>query len=66
MRNARRNMEVQHQATFEAVKAILTPEQLAKLEEMKTHLRRPGPGGHGHGGPQGEGTHKRRGPEGPK
>ncbi len=66
MRNAHRKMEAQHHATFEAVKAILTPEQLAKLEEMETHMRRPGPDGHGRGRPQGEGMHKRRGPDGSK
>jgi protein CpxP len=50
MRDAHRKLEAAHAATFEAVKAILTPEQLAKLEESQKHMRRPGPDGPGEPG----------------
>jgi Spy/CpxP family protein refolding chaperone len=60
MRNAHRAVEAHHKATFEAVKAILTPEQLAQVEEMEKHMRRPGPGGPGMGGPQGQRMRKPR------
>lgn len=59
MRNARHQLETHHQATMEAAKAILTPEQAAKFEEMQKHMMR-GPGGPD--GPQGQGMRKRRGP----
>ena len=46
MKNARNQVEAHHKATLEAVKAILTPEQAAKFEEMqKRMMRGPGPGG---------------------
>jgi periplasmic protein CpxP/Spy len=67
MRNAHRKVEASHQATLDAVKAILTPDQLAKFEEMEKHMRRPGPGGPGgHGGPDGQGPRRRPGPDGAK
>jgi len=66
MRNARLKVEAHHQATFESVKAILTPEQLAKVEEMEKHKRRPGPLGFGPGDPQGQGPRKRQGLRGSK
>ena len=47
MRAAGRKLEAHHKAAFESVKAILTPEQLAKLEEHEKRGRRPGPGGPG-------------------
>ena len=62
MRNAHRKLEAHHQAMFESVKAILTPEQLAKLEEMQKHMRRRGPDGFGPGEPQGQRMRKPRGP----
>ena len=40
--------------------------QLAKLEELEKHTRRPGPGGRGHGGPEGQSLPRRRGPDGSK
>ena len=61
MHNAHQKVEAHHQATIEAVKATLTPEQLAKFEEREKH--RPGGapsrGGFAPGGPQ-----RRRGPGG--
>jgi protein CpxP len=78
MRNAHRAVGAHHKATFDAVKAILTPEQLAKFEEMEKH-RGPGPNGFGPGGhqggpqggrpgggPQGQGPQRRKGPGGSK
>jgi Spy/CpxP family protein refolding chaperone len=57
MKSARKQLEAQHQATLEALKAILTPEQAAKFDEMQKRMRRgPGPDG-----PQGVGM-RRRGP----
>ncbi len=61
MRNAHRKVEAHQKATLEAAKAILTPEQLAKFEEMEKQKRGPGPGGFGPGGPGGPDG---RGPEG--
>lgn len=58
MKNARNQVEAHHKATMDAVKAILTPEQAAKFEEMQKHMMRgPGPNG-----PQGMGMRKRQGP----
>ena len=68
MRAAHKKAEAHRKATFESVKAILTPEQLAKLEEMEKE----GPGrGRGFGpgkpgqpsGPEGR-PRKRQRPEG--
>ncbi len=56
MRNAKRAVEAHHKATFEQVKSILNPEQLARLEEMEKRGPRRGPGG-----PHGQGP-GRRGP----
>ena len=56
MRNARRQVEAAHQAGFEEIKALLTPEQRAKVEEMEKHRGERGgdhgfgPGGHGRPG----------------
>jgi Spy/CpxP family protein refolding chaperone len=73
MSNARRKVEDHQKATFAEVKAILTPEQLAKVEDMEKHMRRPGPGGPGFGpdghqgaGPGGPGVRKPKGPDGSK
>lgn len=58
MKNARNQVEAHHKATMEAVKAILTPEQAAKFEQMQKHMMRgPGPGG-----PKGEGMRRRQAP----
>ena len=60
MKAARGQVEAHHKATMEAVKAILTPEQAAKFEQMQKHRMRgrgPGPGG-----PQSQGMRKRQGP----
>jgi Spy/CpxP family protein refolding chaperone len=51
MKNARTQLEAHHKATMDAAKAILTPEQAAKFDEMQKNM-----------GPQGQGMHKRRGP----
>jgi len=56
MKNARSRAEAHHKATLDAAKAILTPEQSAKFEEMEKHMMR------GPGGPQGQGMRKRQGP----
>ena len=69
MRSAHQKVEAHHKATLAEVKAILTPEQLAKMEEMEKHARRPGPGGFGQGGfgpggPEGQGPRRRQGPKG--
>ena len=58
MKAARSQVEAHHQATMDAVKAILTPEQAAKFEQMqKRMMRGPGPGG-----PSGQGMRKRQAP----
>ncbi|MEO8502175.1 MAG: Spy/CpxP family protein refolding chaperone [Vicinamibacteria bacterium] len=54
MRNARKKIDAHHQATLDSVKAILTPEQLAKFEEMGKHRS----GGPGMGKPRGPGRTK--------
>jgi Spy/CpxP family protein refolding chaperone len=64
MRNARRALETHHSVAMDAAKAILTPEQLAKMEEMKKRMGRRGPGGFGHAGPEGQGMRKHGGPRG--
>jgi len=48
MKNARNQLEAHHKATMDAAKAILTPEQAAKLDEMQKHM--------------GQGMRKRQGP----
>ena len=52
MRNARRDVQTAHQAGFAEIKAILTPEQLAKVEAMEKQRgdHRPGFGPGGPGG----------------
>jgi Spy/CpxP family protein refolding chaperone len=64
MRNAHRAVEAHHKAAMDAAKAILTPEQLAKMEEMEKRMGRRGPGGFGPGGPEGQGMRKHGGPHG--
>lgn len=54
MRDAHKKVEAHQKATFESVKAILTPEQLAKVEGMEKQGARRGPG-FGAGGPGGPG-----------
>ncbi len=54
MREAHKKAEAHRKATFEAVKAILTPEQLAKVEEAEKHGPRRGKA-FGPGGPGGAG-----------
>jgi len=49
MKNARTQLEAHHKATMDAARAILTPEQAAKFDEMQKKM-----------GPQG--MRKRRGP----
>jgi Spy/CpxP family protein refolding chaperone len=57
MKSARNQLEAQHKTTLDSLRAILTPEQAAKFDEMQKRMRRgPGPDG-----PQGEGM-RRRGP----
>ena len=76
MRAAHQKVEAHHKATMDAAKAILTPEQLAKAEEMEKQRGGDGPGrpGFGPGGPGGprgrgpqgdQGMPRRRGPGGP-
>ena len=58
MKAARSQVAAHHKATMDAVKAILTPEQAAKFEQMqKRRMRGPGPDG-----PSGQGMRKRQGP----
>ena len=67
MRNARRAVEGAHKAAFEEVKAILTPEQRAKVEEMEKRRSEHGDGpGFGPGGPGGPGGWGRGGRHGGK
>ena len=72
MKAAQTNVEAHHKGIFAEVKAILTPEQLAKFEEAQSRVRRPGPGGFGPGGPEGpsggpQGEGRPRGPrKGPR
>ena len=61
MKTARDRVSDHRQQTQEAIKAILTPEQLAKFEEMEKRMR-----GHREDGPQGQGARKRPSPEGAK
>jgi Spy/CpxP family protein refolding chaperone len=61
MKSAQQKVEAQHKATLDEAKAILTPEQAAKLDEMEKHMRRQGPGGFGPGGPDGQGPRRRPG-----
>lgn len=65
MRNAQQALQAHQKATFERVKAILTPEQLAKVEEMEKRGPRRGGKRLGPGGPDGEGP-RHRGPRGSK
>ena len=57
MKNARNQVEAHHKATMDQARAILTPEQAAKFDEMQKRMRGPGPGA-----PQGQGMRKRQGP----
>lgn len=66
MRNAHQAVEAHHKTTMEAAKAILTPEQLAKVEEMESHRQRPGPDSAGPRGPQGQRRHMGQRPRGSK
>jgi Spy/CpxP family protein refolding chaperone len=53
MKSAHGKVEAHQKEMLESVKAILTPEQLAKFEEMGNRMRRSGPGG-----PKGQGMRK--------
>lgn len=61
MKAAQAQVDAAHKATVEQVKAILTPEQAAKLEEMQKRRPRGGPGAPGFGGP---GRERRPRPDG--
>ena len=70
MRAAHDKAEAHRKATLEAVKAILTPEQLAKMEAFEKNRRGPGGpeafrrgGGRGPGEGQGQGPRRRQHPE---
>jgi periplasmic protein CpxP/Spy len=53
MRAAQKKVEAHRKATFESIKAILTPEQLEKIEEMEKQRPRRGPAPGGAGEPRG-------------
>ena len=50
MKAAEKKLRAAHDAAFEEVKAILTPEQAAKLEQARAQHKGPGPGGPGRRG----------------
>ena len=52
MKAAEKKLRAAHDAAFEEMKAILTPEQAAKLEQARAQHKGPGPGGFGRGGPR--------------
>ncbi|MEO8359242.1 MAG: Spy/CpxP family protein refolding chaperone [Vicinamibacteria bacterium] len=61
MRDARRSVEASQKATMEQIRAILTPEQAAKFDEMQKHMRGGRSGfGPGPGGPEGQGGPRRK------
>ena len=47
MKAADNKLRAAHKAAFEEMKAILTPEQAAKLEQARAQHKGPGPGGFG-------------------
>jgi Spy/CpxP family protein refolding chaperone len=51
MKAAEKKLRAAHDAAFEEMKAILTPEQAAKLEQARAQHKGPGPGGFGRRGP---------------
>jgi Spy/CpxP family protein refolding chaperone len=66
MRDAHRGVEAHMKATMDAAKAILTPEQAAKLAAMEKRMHGRGPDGFGPGGPSGQGMRRHKGPGGSK
>lgn len=52
MKAAEKKLRAAHDAAFEEMKAILTPEQVAKLEQGRAQHKGPGPGGFGRRGPR--------------
>jgi Spy/CpxP family protein refolding chaperone len=52
MKAAEKKLRAAHDAAFEEMKAILTPEQAAKLEQARAQRKGPGPGGFGRRGPR--------------
>jgi Spy/CpxP family protein refolding chaperone len=52
MKAAEKKLRAAHDAAFEEMKAILTPEQAAKLEQARAQHKGPGPGGFGRRGPR--------------
>ena len=52
MKAAEKKLRAAHDAAFEEMKAILTPEQAAKLEQARAQPKGPGPGGNGRRGPR--------------
>ena len=52
MKAAEKKLRAAHDAAFEELKAILTPEQAAKLEQARAQHKGPGPGGFGRRGPR--------------
>jgi len=50
MKAAEKKLRAAHDAAFEEMKAILTPEQAAKLEQARAQHKGPGPGGFGRRG----------------
>jgi Spy/CpxP family protein refolding chaperone len=52
MKAAEKKLRAAHDAAFEEMKAILTPEQAAKLEQARAQHKGPGPGGLGRRGPR--------------
>jgi Spy/CpxP family protein refolding chaperone len=52
MKAAEKKLRAAHDAAFEEMKAILTPEQVAKLEQARAQHKGPGPRGFGRRGPR--------------
>jgi Spy/CpxP family protein refolding chaperone len=52
MKAAEKKLRAAHDAAFEEMKAILTPDQAAKLEQARAQHPGPGPGGFGRRGPR--------------
>jgi Spy/CpxP family protein refolding chaperone len=52
MKAAEKKLRAAHAAAFEEMKAILTPEQVAKLEELRAQRKGRGPGGLSRRGPR--------------
>ena len=47
MKAAEKKLRAAHEAAFEEMKAILTPEQVAKMDQVRAQQKGPGPGGFG-------------------